>query len=140
MATSMTGEQSILGKVRPFLGSVTCTDEALRNASMAAGVTASPASINRAAQPAAWGLAWLVPEMTVVPPASPVDVIPTPGARRSVVALVLAKPATTSVLSTAATETTLLRQAGEVIWVPEPSFPEEAKAMTPRARSVLMAA
>ena len=58
----------------------------------------------------------------------------------SVVALLLVKSATLSLSSVAPTDTTLLRQAGELICVADPSLSEAAKAMTPLARNVLMAA
>ena len=102
------------------------------------GVVASPDSINSAAQPTAWGDAMLVPDAVVVPPPMASDTILIPGAMTSVEALLFERPATLSELSTAPTEITLLRQAGEVIWVPELLFPAEAKAITPFARSVLM--
>jgi len=64
----------------------------------------------------------------------------TPGAIISREELLLVKNATLSELSVAPTETTLLRQAGEVIFFPDPVFPEAAKAITPLARKILMAA
>ena len=67
------------------------------------------------------------------------DTIPTPGAMMSVNALLSVKAATLSALSVAPTEITLRRQAGAPIDVPVPLLPDEAKATTPRDRSVLIA-
>jgi hypothetical protein len=82
----------------------------------------------------------LVPEAGVVPLPMASETMLTPGAMMSRVLLLLVKEATTSLSFVAPTDTTLLRQAGEVITVPELLFPEEAKAMTPLARKVFMAA
>ena len=57
----------------------------------------------------------------------------------AVLALLLVKEATWSSLSVAPTDMTLLRHAGAAISVPDPALPDEAKAMTPLARNVLMA-
>ncbi len=110
------------------------------NASMASGVSASPDWMRSAAQPAAWGLAMLVPEFGVVPPPRALDTMATPGAKMSVDALLFENTATMSWLSLAPTEMTLLRHPGATICVPEPSFPAAANVVTPLARSVLTAA
>jgi hypothetical protein len=85
-----------------------------------------------------------------------VEVVGAPGAKRSVVELLLLKQATwsawvvgsmqsrmetgpTSASYTAPTEIAFATQAGADIWVPEPSFPEETNESTPLARRVLIA-
>ena len=82
----------------------------------------------------------LVPEAEVVPLPMASEIISKPGAIISVVLLLLVNEATTSLSFVAPTDTTLLRQAGEVMFVPELLFPEEAKAITPLARKVFIAA
>jgi hypothetical protein len=82
----------------------------------------------------------LVPEADVVPLPIASEIMPTPGAMISVTLLLLVKAATTSLSFVAPTEMTLLKQAGEVIFTPELLLPEEAKAITPLARRVFIAA
>src|SRR5688572_31505982 len=134
-------EQSIRGNESPFVGSVTLNGLVSSRVSIAAGVSASPESMSSAAHPVACGEAALVPPEGVnVPPERKSEVIDTPGAKMSVVALLFENAATTSRSSDAPTDTTLLRQAGAGIIVPEPLLPAAANAMTPIERRVLMAA
>jgi len=80
--------------------------------------------------PAIWGVDMDVPERDCVPPLKAVEVIELPGAMRSVSAFLFDVDTIASVLDDHATEMVLLRHAGDVIDVVEPSFPAAAETET----------
>ena len=105
--------QLILGKV--LVPRATGVPVSLSAVSMRPTVAVGMAWRSSATQPATAGLAMLVPDALTVPPPIASEITLTPGATRSVVALVSENDAITSVGLDAATDRTPERHAGAVI-------------------------